>query len=144
MPNCLGHWAQNKCVCAQNDLKCVQRLLTETQEQCQQISNTLFIWFINLLMPVSQMQKEETLHMEAYEKMLETWMELITTKKDNVPLDLLKTHAVGVFDSYVHCHISPPDGCRMQVSCLSMCMCVCLCVRLSFCLCVHLSVCAIC
>ena len=60
--------------------------------------------------------------MEAYEKMLETWMELITTKKDNVPLDLLKTHAVGVFDSYVHCHISPPDGCRMQVSNLSVCL----------------------
>lgn len=55
------------------------------------------------------------MYMEAYEKMLETWMELITTKKDHVPVDLLKTHAVGVFDSYVQCHISPPDGCRMQV-----------------------------
>ena len=54
--------------------------------------------------------------MEAYEKLLETWMELITTRKDHIPIEVLKTHAVGVFDSYVHCHISPPDGCRMQVS----------------------------
>ena len=53
--------------------------------------------------------------MEAYEKLLETWMELLSSKKDHIPVELLKTHAVGVFESYVHCHISPPDGCRMQV-----------------------------
>ena len=55
--------------------------------------------------------------MEAYEKLLETWMELLSSKKDHIPVELLKTQAVGVFESYVHCHISPPDGCRMQVSC---------------------------
>jgi hypothetical protein len=53
--------------------------------------------------------------MEAYEKLLETWMELLTTKKDNIPMEIIKSHAVHVFNSYVQCHISPPDGCRVQV-----------------------------
>ena len=65
---------------------------------------------------IFQLQKDETLHMDAYEKLLETWMELLTTKRDHFQVALLKTHVVGVFDSYVECHISPPEGCRMQVS----------------------------
>ncbi|KAH3734502.1 hypothetical protein DPMN_040941 [Dreissena polymorpha] len=56
------------------------------------------------------------LHMEAYEKLLETWMELLTAKKDNLPNDVIQEQARHVFNSYVQCHISPPDGCRIQVS----------------------------
>lgn len=62
--------------------------------------------------------------MEAYEKMLETWMELLTTKKDNIPVEIIKTQAVHVFTSYVQCHISPPDGCRVQVSCYMRGLCI--------------------
>ncbi|XP_060554653.1 exportin-4-like [Ruditapes philippinarum] len=61
-----------------------------------------------------EMHKEDTVHMEAYEKLLETWMELLTTKKDNIPMEIIKSQAVHVFNSYVQCHISPPDGCRVQ------------------------------
>lgn len=53
--------------------------------------------------------------MEAYEKLLETWMELLMSKKDNVPMETVKKEALNVFNSYVQCHISPPDGCRVQV-----------------------------
>ncbi|WAR06992.1 XPO4-like protein [Mya arenaria] len=61
-----------------------------------------------------EMHKDDTVHMEAYEKLLETWMELLTTKKDNVPMEPVQTHAQHVFNSYIQCHISPPDGCRVQ------------------------------
>ena len=64
------------------------------------------------------MHKEDTIHMEAYEKVLETWMELITSKKDNVPMKQISDHAIHVFNSYVQCHISPPDGCRLKVKIL--------------------------
>ncbi|KAL4233256.1 Exportin-4 [Mactra antiquata] len=60
------------------------------------------------------LHKDDTVHMESYEKMLETWMELLTSKKDNIPMEVVKKHALNVFNSYVQCHISPPDGCRMQ------------------------------
>ena len=35
---------------------------------------------------------------------------------DNVPMDVIVTQAAIVFNSYLQCHISPPDGCRLQVS----------------------------
>ncbi|XP_052239002.1 exportin-4-like isoform X2 [Dreissena polymorpha] len=61
-----------------------------------------------------ELHKEDMLHMEAYEKLLETWMELLTAKKDNLPNDVIQEQARHVFNSYVQCHISPPDGCRIQ------------------------------
>ncbi|XP_069125670.1 exportin-4-like isoform X1 [Argopecten irradians] len=57
--------------------------------------------------------KDDTIHMEAYEKMLETWMELITKMKD-VSLDKLKPQTQQVFNSYIQCHISAPDGTRTR------------------------------
>ncbi|OWF40176.1 Exportin-4 [Mizuhopecten yessoensis] len=57
--------------------------------------------------------KDDTIHMEAYEKMLETWMELISKMKD-VSLDKLKPQTQQVFNSYIQCHISAPDGTRTQ------------------------------
>jgi len=62
------------------------------------------------------MHKDDTIHMEAYERLLETWMELLVSKKDNVPMATVKREAVHVFNSYLQCHISPPDGCRVQVT----------------------------
>jgi len=61
------------------------------------------------------MHKDDMVHMEGYEKLLETWMELLTSKRDNVPMDVIVTQAAIVFNSYLQCHISPPDGCRLQV-----------------------------
>lgn len=61
------------------------------------------------------MHKDDTLHMEAYEKLLETWMELLMSKKENIPMETVKKEALKVFSAYLQCHISPPDGCRLQV-----------------------------
>lgn len=52
--------------------------------------------------------------MEAFEKLLETWMELIQLMKD-MSLDGLRPRAVEVFNTYVQCHISAPEGTRTQV-----------------------------
>ena len=63
---------------------------------------------------VFKLHRDDSIHMEAYERMLETWMELVTGMKD-VPMDGLKPKSVEVFNSYVQCHISPPEGSRTQV-----------------------------
>ena len=52
--------------------------------------------------------------MEAYENMLESWMELVNKLKDAC-VDSLKPKAIEVFNSYIQCHISGPEGTRTQV-----------------------------
>ncbi|CAI9742263.1 exportin-4-like isoform X1 [Octopus vulgaris] len=58
--------------------------------------------------------KDETIHMEAYERMLEAWMQIISNAR-NFPLGFLRSQAVEVFNSYLQCHLSPPDGIRNQI-----------------------------
>ncbi|XP_041355105.1 exportin-4-like [Gigantopelta aegis] len=60
--------------------------------------------------------RDETIHMEGYEKMLETWMQLVPDL-NQMPAGALKPHATEVFNSYVQCHISAPDGVRTATSC---------------------------
>lgn len=67
-------------------------------------------WLYSLL----QLHKDDTLYMEAYEKMLETWMDLVTNMKD-LPVEVLYPQAQEVFNTYVQCHISAPEGTRTQV-----------------------------
>jgi hypothetical protein len=57
--------------------------------------------------------------MEAYEKMLETWMDLVTNLKD-LPVEVLYPQAQEVFNTYVQCHISAPEGTRTQVGHMSV------------------------
>lgn len=52
--------------------------------------------------------------MEAYEYMLESWMELVNKMKD-ISVDSLKPKAIEVFNTYIQCHISGPEGTRTQV-----------------------------
>ncbi|KAK3098488.1 hypothetical protein FSP39_019964 [Pinctada imbricata] len=59
------------------------------------------------------LHRDDTLFLEAYERMLETWMELVGMMKDT-SIEKLKPPSIEVFNSYVQCHISPPDGIRAQ------------------------------
>ncbi len=61
-----------------------------------------------------QLHKDDTVYMEAYENMLESWMELVNKLKD-VCVDSLKPKAIDVFNTYIQCHISGPEGTRTQV-----------------------------
>ncbi|XP_071113997.1 exportin-4-like [Haliotis cracherodii] len=60
------------------------------------------------------MDRDDTIHMEAYEKMLDTWMQFATNVK-SFPEGALKPHATEIFNSYVQCHISSPEGIRSQL-----------------------------
>ena len=61
------------------------------------------------------MSRDDTVFMEAYEKLLDSWMALIT-EEDKFPAGILAKYGRPVFDAYVQCHLSPPEGCRLQVS----------------------------
>ncbi|VDI81588.1 Hypothetical predicted protein [Mytilus galloprovincialis] len=59
------------------------------------------------------LHKDDTVYMEAYEYMLESWMELVNKMKD-ISVDSLKPKAIEVFNTYIQCHISGPEGTRTQ------------------------------
>lgn len=59
------------------------------------------------------LHRDDTLYMEAYEKMLDTWMDLVTNMKD-LPVEVLFPQSQEVFNTYVQCHISAPEGTRIQ------------------------------
>ncbi|KAK7107901.1 hypothetical protein V1264_015733 [Littorina saxatilis] len=56
---------------------------------------------------------DETLHMEAYEKLLDTWLSLVGDT-DSIDTSLIKPEAAKVFSSYMMCHLSPPHGNRLR------------------------------
>ena len=56
--------------------------------------------------------------MEAYEKLLDTWLSLVEDT-DSFPTALIQPQAAKVFSSYMMCHLSPPHGSRLQVSAAS-------------------------
>ena len=61
-----------------------------------------------------QMHKDDSLYPEAYEKVLESWMTFVQGESE-LPAGTLQPHAIQVFNAYVQCHLSPPDGTRNQV-----------------------------
>ena len=61
------------------------------------------------------MHRDDTLYMEAYEKMLDAWMTFLSDGVDLLVEDALKHNAVQIFDAFLKCHLSPPDGSRNQV-----------------------------
>ena len=62
-----------------------------------------------------QLHKDETLYMEAYEKTLDGWMTFLNDTQD-LEEGALKQHAIEVVNTYLQCHLAPPDGTRRQVS----------------------------
>lgn len=61
------------------------------------------------------MHKEDSLYPEAYEKVLDAWMTFVQGEAE-LPKGTLQPHAIQVFNAYLQCHLSPPDGTRNQVS----------------------------
>ncbi|KAK7494569.1 hypothetical protein BaRGS_00014222, partial [Batillaria attramentaria] len=57
---------------------------------------------------------DDTLHTEAYEKLLDTWLSLVV-ESDGLPPALIKPHANQVFSSYMMCHLGPPYGNRSKM-----------------------------
>ncbi|GFR98351.1 exportin-4 [Elysia marginata] len=57
------------------------------------------------------LHKDDTIYMESYEKLLETWMALIRNV-DSLPPGSLCASATQVFNLYMQCHLAAPEGIR--------------------------------
>lgn len=63
----------------------------------------------------SQLDKDDMVYMEAYDKLLESWLTLVQDDK-HFHKGFFTQHAVQVFNSYIQCHLAAPDGTRNLVS----------------------------
>ena len=61
------------------------------------------------------MHKDDTLYMEAFEKTLDAYTTFINSAPD-LPKGILDEHAAEIFNTYLQCHLSPPDGTRGNVN----------------------------
>lgn len=51
--------------------------------------------------------------MEAFENMLEAWTSIIPEYSDSGN-EILVQSAIQIFNTYLKCHLAPPDGCRVN------------------------------
>ncbi|KAL8573476.1 hypothetical protein ACOMHN_047747 [Nucella lapillus] len=56
---------------------------------------------------------DDTIHMEAYEKLLDTWLTFVE-ERDCLPSPLIQPPAAKVFSAYMMCHLGPPHGNRAK------------------------------
>lgn len=83
------------------------------------INISMFLWF-SLVVRFSffhllQLDKDDMVYMEAYDKLLESWLTLVQDDK-HFHKGFFTQHAVQVFNSYIQCHLAAPDGTRNLVS----------------------------
>ncbi|KTF87508.1 hypothetical protein cypCar_00023181, partial [Cyprinus carpio] len=58
-----------------------------------------------------QLDKDDMVYMEAYDKLLESWLTLVQ-EDEHFPRGCFVQPAVQVFNSYIQCHLAAPDGTR--------------------------------
>ncbi|CAI9544423.1 unnamed protein product [Staurois parvus] len=86
------------------------------------IPNDLFSSFVNCLTHLTcsfgrsaaleeVLDKDDMVYMEAYDKLLESWLTLVQDDK-HFHKGFFTQHAVQVFNSYIQCHLAAPDGTR--------------------------------
>uniref|UniRef100_A0A2K6GH83 Exportin-4 n=1 Tax=Propithecus coquereli TaxID=379532 RepID=A0A2K6GH83_PROCO len=85
------------------------------------IPNELFSSFVNCLTHLTcsfgrsaaleVLDKDDMVYMEAYDKLLESWLTLVQDDK-HFHKGFFTQHAVQVFNSYIQCHLATPDGTR--------------------------------
>nr|CAD7403478.1 unnamed protein product [Timema poppensis] len=56
---------------------------------------------------------DDCLYMEAFDHMLEAWISVLHNSQE-FPKDFCKQSAMQIFNTYLKCHLSPPDGTRGQ------------------------------
>ncbi|XP_059820197.1 exportin-4 [Hypanus sabinus] len=86
------------------------------------IPSELFSSFINCLTHLTcsfgrsaaleeVLDKDDMVYMEAYDKLLESWLTLVQDNK-HFHKGFFTQHAVQVFNSYIQCHLAAPEGTR--------------------------------
>lgn len=68
---------------------------------------------------LSQLDKDDMVYMEAYDKILESWLTFIQDD-EHFPRGCFVQPAIQVFNSYIQCHLAAPDGTRNLVR---LCQC---------------------
>lgn len=52
------------------------------------------------------------IYMEAFENILQTWILLMKSENALFPIELKEQSLVKIFNTFMPCHLSPPDGDR--------------------------------
>lgn len=58
-----------------------------------------------------QMCADDCMYMDAFERMLETWIPVLS-ETYLFPTEFCKQSSVQIFNTYLKCHLAPPDGTR--------------------------------
>jgi len=69
----------------------------------------------NYVMCSEQEHSDESVYFEAFDKLLESWTKFVQHAID-LPADVLPSHAVEIFNTFIHCHLAQPDGSRSVVN----------------------------
>ena len=60
-----------------------------------------------------QLEDDSTLYVESFEHMLEAWVSVVhESTRGCLPAELCRDASVRIFDTYLQCHLGPPDGVR--------------------------------
>ena len=70
------------------------------------------------------MHKEDTLYLEAYEKLLNAWTYFVADSSE-IPANSLSENFKMMFNSYLQCHLAAPEGTRDKVGGMWLQKCVC-------------------
>ncbi len=62
----------------------------------------------------AKLDKDDMVYMEAYDKLLESWLTLVQDE-EHFPRGCFVQPAIQVFNSYIQCHLAAPDGTRNLV-----------------------------
>ncbi|MBN3291156.1 XPO4 protein, partial [Polypterus senegalus] len=101
----------------------ISNLITVFPRSClTAIPSDLFNSFVNCLTHLTctfgrsaaleeVLDKDDMVYMEAYDKLLESWLTLVQDDK-HFHKGFFVQHAVQVFNSYIHCHLAAPEGTR--------------------------------
>ncbi|RXG62157.1 Exportin-4 [Armadillidium vulgare] len=60
------------------------------------------------------MDQDDQLYMEAFEQMLQSWSSILA-ENNSLQSEQIKRNAIAIFDTYLKCHLGPPNGTRHPV-----------------------------
>lgn len=74
------------------------------------------LWITLFAFPplLHQLDKDDMVYMEAFDKLLESWLTLVQDE-EHFPRGCFVQPAIQVFNSYIQCHLAAPDGTRNLV-----------------------------
>lgn len=77
--------------------------------------NPSVTWTSERWLILFQLDHEDQLYMEAFEQMLQSWV-CILQESSSCNSAQVKQSATLIFDTYLKCHLAPPEGSRVAVS----------------------------